>query len=460
MYSESSECELKRELVDGIKNEIIAFLNTKGGTIYVGVNDDGSLNQNFIEQNKDDNLLIVSSWVQDAFYPIPSSFIDFGYNKDNVLVIQIREGNKKPYYLKDKGPKPSGVYKRVGTSIRKCNEDEILRLIMESNHYDFESDVSENQDLTFKYFNELCDERKIDNSKKQKISLGLIKANGTYTNLGLLISDQSPIAVKIAEYDDYMNFKIKKTFTGSLLKVLIDTQEQSERMNDVSAVIDPSSWQRIETKSYPGESLREIILNAFCHCNYFIRSNIRIEFYKDKAKITSPGGLYKTSLDEMLRGVQTYRNERLVHLLDKLGFIENFGTGIPRTLSAYSKSKKKPEFYDSENFFIVYLPNLNYEEINNDQISGQINDQINDQIKETISDLGLEVMKFIQKNPGTKVPMILSELSKTFENLTVDKIRNVIKREIKNYIELRGSKKTGGYYIKEANYNASCKDND
>ncbi len=129
-------------------------------------------------------------------------------------------------------------------------------------------------------------------------------------------------------------------------------------------------------------------------------------------------------------------------------------------LWAHSQNQKKPEFYDSENFFIVYLPNLNYEEINNDQISGQINDQINDQIKETISDLGLEVMKFIQKNPGTKVPMILSELSKTFENLTVDKIRNVIKREIKNYIELRGSKKTGGYYIKEANYNASCKDND
>ena len=125
-------------------------------------------------------------------------------------------------------------------------------------------------------------------------------------------------------------------------------------------------------------------------------------------------------------------------------------------LWAHTQNQKKPEFYDSENFFIVYLPNLNYEEINNDQISGQINDQI----KETISDLGLEVMKFIQKSPGTKVPMILSELSKTFENLTVDKIRNVIKREIKNYIELRGSKKTGGYYIKEANYNASCKDND
>lgn len=54
-----------------------------------------------------------------------------------------------------------------------------------------------------------------------------------------------------------------------------------------SAVIDRTTWKRIETSSYPGNSLREIILNAFCHTNYFIRSNIKVEFYKDKAKITS-----------------------------------------------------------------------------------------------------------------------------------------------------------------------------
>lgn len=124
--------------------------------------------------------------------------------------------------------------------------------------------------------------------------------------------------------------------------------------------------KRIETPSYPGNSLREIVLNAFCHTNYFIRSNIKVEFYRDKAKITSPGGLYKTTLEDMLKGVQTYRNERLVHLLDKLGLIENYGTGIPRTLNAYKGTGKEPEFYDSENFFIVYLPNLNYRDQIND----------------------------------------------------------------------------------------------
>ena len=61
-----------------------------------------------------------------------------------------------------------------------------------------------------------------------------------------------------------------------------ETQEQAERLNDVSAVIDGKTWKRIETISYPGKSLREIILNAFCHTDYFIRSNIKIEFFKDE----------------------------------------------------------------------------------------------------------------------------------------------------------------------------------
>ena len=100
------------------------------------------------------------------------------------------------------------------------------------------------------------------------IGLNLMRPKGQFTNLGLLISDQSPIAVKIAEYDDEMNFKPKKTIKGSLLKALIETQEQTERLNDITAIIDTKSWKRIETTSYPGNSLREIILNAFCHTDF------------------------------------------------------------------------------------------------------------------------------------------------------------------------------------------------
>lgn len=104
-----------------------------------------------------------------------------------------------------------------------------------------------------------------------------------------------------------------------------------------------------------------------------------------------------------------------------------------RTLNAYKGTEKEPEFYDSENFFIVYLPNLNY------------NNQINDQITE----LGLSIIRAVKSNPGIKADRIHEILSSGDKKITLDMVRNSIKRELKDYIELRGSWKTGGYYLKD-----------
>lgn len=91
-----------------------------------------------------------------------------------------------------------------------------------------------------------------------------------------------------------------------------------------------------------------------------------------------------------MNGVQTYRNPRLVHVFDKLGMIENFGTGIPRTIESYKNYDVKPEFKATENFFFVTLPNINYLK----------NESTTDPITDPISDLGLEIMKALKLNPG------------------------------------------------------------
>lgn len=78
------------------------------------------------------------------------------------MVINISKGINKPYYLREKGPKPSGVYIRVGRSKRKANDDEILRMIMESHSYSYEDDISEEQDLTFKSFERTLEENDIN----------------------------------------------------------------------------------------------------------------------------------------------------------------------------------------------------------------------------------------------------------------------------------------------------------
>ena len=69
-------------------------------------------------------------------------------------------------------------------------------------------------------------------------------------------------------------------------------------------------------------------------------------------------------------------------------------------------------------------------------------------INKKISDLGLAILSLISNNPGIKVPEIFEIISRTDSNINIDKIRYSIKTELKEMIELKGSKKTGGYYIK------------
>ena len=438
-YEESNQIELKQELNDEIKNEIVAFLNTEGGIIYVGVSDDG--NPIGFSDGKERDLIDskVSNWIQEAFFPLPSNLIKHYFNADNVLAIEVIKGNERPYYLKEKGPKPSGVYKRVGRSTRKANDSEILLMLLESKDYSYEDDVSEEQDLTFRYFFDVCEQNNIPHDKRNLCSLRVIEKNGQYTNLAFLLSDQSPMVVKLGKYDKNMNFIVKKEFSGSLLKALDNVLDSAATFNDVSAVIDGSSWTRIETVSYPGASLREGILNAVAHANYFIRSNIKIEFYDDMVKITNPGGIYQATLEQILEGVQTYRNPRLVNILNKLHYIENFGTGIPRILEAYKDSEYKPIFEPSDNFFILKLPNLNY--------SDPVNDPVNDPVYDELNDFELAIMKIIKNNPGSNAPKILELVSKEFPNATIDMVKNSLKRKLSKYCKFDGSFRNGGYII-------------
>ena len=207
---ENLNIEYKREFIDDIKNEIIAFLNTSGGKIFVGINNDKTTYKIFDAIERDQIDLKIGNWMEDAIYPSTFGLVKHSFDDNGILIIQVLEGTNKPYYLKEKGPKPSGVYKRVGSSKRKATEEEILKMILDSKRYVYETDISEEQNLTFKYLTNVFDEKKISFTAREQISLGLIDKNGKYTNLAYLLSDQSNLVVKLAEYDKNLNFKIKK----------------------------------------------------------------------------------------------------------------------------------------------------------------------------------------------------------------------------------------------------------
>lgn len=118
-YIEDERTELKRELIDEVKSEIIAFLNSDGGTIYVGVDDDGSIVGIKDDASKDKVDLKLGNWIQEAFFPKPSGLIQYYFNSDDVLVINISKGINKPYYLREKDQNPQAyIFVLVEVSVR------------------------------------------------------------------------------------------------------------------------------------------------------------------------------------------------------------------------------------------------------------------------------------------------------------------------------------------------------
>ena len=194
----------------------------------------------------------------------------------------------------------------------------------------------------------------------QQRSLQLVTADGLYTNLALLLSDQCPFTIKAARFsgtDKYI-FQDRAEFSGSLFAQLEQAYAYLEKHNQLGSRF--SGLHRIDRRDYPDEALREALLNAAIHRDYSYHSSILISIFDDRMEIVSMGGLMPgLTRNDIMLGISLQRNENLASLFYRLQLVEAFGTGIPRIHCAYKDSTAKPEILVSENAFKIVLPNQN-----------------------------------------------------------------------------------------------------
>lgn len=360
---ENETNELKQELTKGIKKEIVAFANTNGGKIYIGVDDNGNVTG---LQNVHEDLEALTGMINEGIKPnlIEYSKINIEqYDDKELIIVDIQSGPNKPYYLAEKGLKPSGVYLRHGSSSIQASDEIIKRMIFEHNGLRFEEMISSNQNLTFDYLEKKFKENNIDLQKNKYKSLNIVNENNKYTNLALLLSDQCQYSIKCAIFNgnNKIEFRDRKEFKGSILKQVDDLFEYFELFNKISGRI--IGLQRIDIKDYPTYSLREGLLNAVIHRSYYFDSSILISLYDDKFEIVSMGGLIDgITIQDIFKGVSSSRNPNLANIFYRLGYVESFGTGIGRIMASYENYEKKPIFDTTYNTFSIILPNINYQE--------------------------------------------------------------------------------------------------
>ncbi len=360
-FEESSSIELKETYVSDIKKEVVAFANTKGGTIYIGISDNGSV---IGVETPDEVMLQAGNAVRDAIKPDVTLFVDYKIEtieNKKVIRISVQRGVDRPYYLADKGLKPSGVYVRQGSASVPASEDAIRQMIKETDGDTYEKVRSFNQDLAFEYMAKEMNKRGLEFGSVQMTTLGIIGDDGLYTNLGLLLSDQCVHSIKIAYFEGAGKnvFKDRREFHGSLLKQLSEAYEYIDLLNRTKATF--SGLERIDTRDYPLEAIREALLNSIVHREYSFSGSTLINVYDDRIEFTSLGGLVPgLSIEAILLGVSQSRNEKLANFFYRLRLIEAYGTGITKILSSYKDNEAQPSIKATDGAFQVVLPNLNY----------------------------------------------------------------------------------------------------
>lgn len=351
--------EFKREFTPELNKEVVAFANTDGGKIYIGIEDDGRICG---VENADAVMLACINHIRNTIRPDPIGMVRCtvrSMDGKSVVELEVGKGSASPYYLSGKGIRPEGVYIRIGSTSVPATEAAILKMIRDTDGEKYEDIRSLDQNLTFSESEKYFSEKGIEFGEAQKKTLGLINRDGLYTNLALLLSDQCTHTIKVAVFDgiEKETFKDRYEFEGSLLRQMAECYAFIDRYNRTQSTF--RGIERIDKRDYPEEALREALMNCIVHREYALSGSTLINIFDDRIELISLGGLPKgIGYDDIMLGISMPRNKKLANIFYRLRLIEAYGTGISKIMRSYSEQSQKPYIEVSGNAFKITLPNM------------------------------------------------------------------------------------------------------
>ena len=347
--------EFKVKLTDKFEEEVISFLNTNGGNIYLGVNDKGDI----VGINGNIDLLqrTIKDRIKDNIMPSTLGLYDvIVLEKDNKKYIKviIARGNERPYYLKGMGMTPDSCFIRVGSSIQSMSSEMINNDFSKRTRNSLKNIVSPKQDLTFSQLKIYYEEKGFSINNNFLKQLDLYTDDGKYNYNAYLLADNNSISIRFGKYDgiNSVNLIENEDFGNCcIIKATKNILNKLEIENKTFTKIEYP--ERQEIKMYDYIAVREAVVNAIVHNDWSNEYSPKFEIFSDRLVISSNGGIQdNTTKEEFLEGFSLPKNKELMKVFNDLDLVEQMGTGIIRILQSYNKDSF--EFFP--NFIRVTFP--------------------------------------------------------------------------------------------------------
>lgn len=349
--------------------EFVAFANAEGGTVLIGVSDDGNI-KGVTDANIEEKIMNVCR--NNCIPNIIPIYEEIKIDQLKVVAVAIPKGLNKPYYTVD-----YKYYIRVGATKRIASREELMRLF-EANvsiHFDISPVYNTSikdlhldiiRDYFFKY--NTFDLYEEDKKSVERILINadiLKEVDGKVVCSvgGLLIFGKNPDNTLPQNGISFAHFR-----GNEITDQLIDKKVINGRLQDIAEqtlvvlknnMKNPSTinqLKREEREEYPVLVLREAIVNALVYRNYSISgSKIRVFMFEDRIEFHSPGKLPNTvTIEKMKIGVSYARNPFLVKYMENMRYIDQLGRGISMIIKEMKdRGVKEPDLRELGEEFIL-----------------------------------------------------------------------------------------------------------
>jgi predicted HTH transcriptional regulator len=441
MNLETNRIEYKEKLNDSLEKEAVAFLNSKGGDIYVGVKDDGTT---VGVPNPNDVQLKIKDRLKDNIRPSIMGLFDVftkNIHGKTVVVVSIASGTEIPYYIKQKGRSEAGCFIRVGSAVQPMTEELINKLQHKSVGRSIIQIESPEQDLTFRqlliYYSS---NNKLLNEKTFEKTLKLKTEKGKYNYLAYLLADENSVPVRFARYDDSSRIELLEAndYGNTCLLTAIQRIKDRFEVENITESRLTGALHRIDKRLVDNKSLREIIINAFAHNDYSYGMTPIFEVFQDRFAIRSYGGLVpELTKEDFFNGVSAYRNPELMRILKDLEMVEGLGFGMRGITRVYDPQIFK--FTDTTLYAVIPFDKEVMKSRGNVQ-GEEAKKSVEKSVKKTVLKTnlktnlktGLKIVKILKQNPKISVPQLAESLKLSLSgvkwNLKKLKEQNKIRR--------------------------------
>jgi predicted HTH transcriptional regulator len=368
--SEGKTVEFKRDLSspDKVLRTLVAFANTAGGVLVVGVEDRSKRVVGVVDPlNLEERVAnLVSERIRPPLVP---DIEVLPWRRTHVVAVRVHPSNVRPHYLKDLGS-DKGVFLRVGSTNRRA--DPVL--IAELRRYTLNQSFDE-QPLP-ELNSEAIDFRAASDSFAPVRKLrrrDLETLNVTTRHQGRLVPTIGGVLLFGKERGRYFPDAWIQAgrFPGTDRRRILDAAEIRSCLTlaveeaiafvrrNTSRELIIGGIHRTERWSFPEVAVREAIINAVVHADYAqTGAPLRISIFDDRFEVENPGLLpFGLTIEEIKRGVSKLRNRVIGRIFNELGLIEQWGSGIQRMLAACETAGlAPPNFEEIGTHFRVTLP--------------------------------------------------------------------------------------------------------